>query len=239
MSMPAEQRELIRIAALADYPNEMAGLLTAGGFIHCQNIADDPAKGFRISATDYAKHHADTIAVVHTHCPPPRKAILFDVRTPSYQDLQGQKQSGLPWLIFGCDGVDISDPIQLPRLPNPEYLNRPFIWFINDCYSLVQDYYRFELNIILPDHKATMPFDDIRRLNDVFGEHIADYGFTAHDTLDNLQNGDLLLLDNGGFKRNHLGIYHNGRVIHQDMLSVEQLFSDFFGRINQVLRYAH
>lgn len=232
------QRKAIETAALSAYPNEMAGLLTKTGFIHCENRADDPSKAFKISALDYARHHSAIIAVVHTHIPPRRHALPFDVRTPSYEDIVGQRKSALPWLIFGCDGVLISEPVQLPRVPNDRYLNRPFIWFINDCYSLVQDYYRFELDIILPDHKADKPYDQIRTLNDLFVEHVSDYGFVACDTLDGLKNGDLLLLDSGGFKRNHLGVVHDGDVLHQDNLSVRQPLSDFIGRINQVLKYA-
>jgi proteasome lid subunit RPN8/RPN11 len=230
------QLELIEQAALADYPNEMCGLLTKDGFIHTANLSDSPDKGFRISARDYAVHHSDTIAVIHTHIPD-RLAQVFDVRTPSYQDLIEQKRMGIPWLIFGCDGHNLSTPLQVPRVPNSQYLDRPFIWYVNDCYSLVQDYYRFELGIVLPDHKATKAFTEITRLNDLFSEHISDYRFTTHDTLDDLNNGDLLLLDNAGFKRNHLGIVHDGQVLHQGALSVMQPFSDFIGRINQVLKY--
>lgn len=236
IALTDKQLNLIKQAALADYPSEMCGLLTSDGFIHTPNQSETPASGFRISALDYAVHHGDTIAVIHTHIPD-RMAQVFDVRTPSYQDLVEQKRMGIPWLIFGCDGYSLSEPLQIPRVPNDQYLDRPFIWYINDCYSLVQDYYRFELGILLPDHKASKAFTEITRLNDLFSEHISDYRFTAHDTLDGLKNGDLLLLDNAGFKRNHLGIVHDGQVLHQGMLSVMQPMSDFIGRINQVLKY--
>lgn len=237
IKLSKRQRTLIQRAAVAAYPQEMAGFLTKTGFIACNNVSDTPEKAFKIAAVDYARYHDQAIAVVHTHIPPRRSGHPLDVRTPSYEDIVGQKQTGLPWLILGCDGLVVSDPVQLPRVQNRDYLNRPFIWFINDCYSLVQDYYHFELGIDLPNHKADQPYDSIRTLNDVFLDHIEAYGFKPYDSLDNLKNGDLLLLDNGGFKRNHLGIVHNGQVLHQDRLSVLQPFSDFIGRINQVLKY--
>lgn len=231
-----EQRRQIEAAAVAVCPQEMCGLLTHDGFIQCDNTADDPLTGFRISARDYAAYHAETIAVVHTHVP--QRHSPLDPRTPSYADIVGQRQTGLPWLIYACDGSMISaDPVQLPRVPNQDYLNRPFIWFINDCYSLVQDYYRFEFGIVLPDHKADKDYQQIRQINDLFIEHIEDYGFKVHHNLEGLKNGDLLLLDRSGFKRNHLGIYHDGSVLHQDGLSVKQPISDFYGRINCVLKH--
>ena len=236
ITISEDQRSAIREAALSVYPQEMCGFLTESGFIQCQNMADDPLTAFKISAVDYAKYHDQMTAVVHTHVPPSNKRVMFDVRTPSYEDLQGQKQTGAPWLIFSCDGIDISsEHVQLPRVPNQDYFNRPFIWFINDCYSLVQDYYHFELGIDLPPHKATTTFQDIRHLDCLFDEHLADYGFQKIE--DEWKNGDLLLLDNGGFRRNHLGIYHDGMVYHQDTLSLSEPVSHFFGRINEVLRY--
>ena len=231
------QRDLIQAAACAVHPHEMCGFLTADSFIQCANIADNPEESFKISAVDFAMHHEVAVAVVHTHVPPRRKHLLIDVRTPSFEDLQGQKQTGLPWLILACDGLIVSDPVQLPRQPSRDYLNRPFIWFINDCYSLVQDYYLFELGIDLPPHKATQPFGDIRSINHIFDEHIADYGFQSLNQIESWRNGDIALLDNGGFKRNHLGVYHDGMIIHQDTLSLAQPVSDFYGRINEVLRY--
>lgn len=232
------QLHLIESAALLDYPNEMCGFLTEDSFIHCKNYAEEPEKAFKISAVDYAKYFTKATAVVHTHVPPKRIRTVIDPRTPGIEDLEGQKATGLPWLIFSCDGKALCpDFIKLPREYNNNYLDRPFMWFITDCYTLVQDYYFFELSIKLPDHKAKGPYTDIRMLNNLFDDWIEIYNFRKKLEEEEVKNGDLLLLDNGGFKRNHLGIYHDGKVYHQDMLSVFVPFSTFFGRINEVLRY--
>jgi len=231
------QLKAIEEAALSVYPNEMCGFLTRDGFIRCENKADNPASEFRIDAVDYAKHHDKIVAVVHTHVPPRRYSPL-DPRTPSYTDVIVQRKSGIPWLIYACDGRRVGlEPVQLPRAPNPNYLNRPFIWWINDCYSIVQDYYRFELGIILPEHKIDVDHTNPTHMNDLFAGHIELFGFRETDVLDGIKNGDLLLLSNGGFRHNHLGIYHDGQVIHQLQLSVSQPLSDFYGRISKVLKY--
>ena len=229
----------LKQAAIDSYPNEMCGfLLKDGRFIHCLNKADDPAKAFKIDAVDYARHIGNIEFVIHTHIPG-KMAMVFDPRTPSYQDMVGQKATGLPWLIFSCDGDNVSEPLQIPRVPNNNYLDRPFIWFVSDCYSLVQDYYRFELNIILPDHKADKPFNEITHMNDIFTGYLDEYGFKAVQTIDDIKNGDLLLLDSMTFKSNHLGIFHDGFVIHQGPLSVKEPFEHFIGRINAVLKYVN
>lgn len=231
------QIDKIREHTLACYPEEMCGGLTIDDFIPFTNNSEDKLKSFTINSIDLVSYVDKLIAIVHSHCRDIKKQELFDTRTPSIADIKGQKLNNIPWLIVACEGITVTPPLQLPREPSNSYLDRPFIWFINDCYSLVQDYYRFELNIILPDHKAQVDYKDILLYNNLFDEFITEYGFISTTNIDYIKNGDLLLLDNGGQKRNHLGIFHNGKVIHQDMVSVEVPFETFIGRINQVLKY--
>jgi hypothetical protein len=86
-------------------------------------------------------------------------------------------------------------------------------------------------------HDDSFNWSDINTLNSVFNEHIENYGF-KWSSLDDLQNGDILVLSTRELNANHLGIFHNGNVIHQDGVSVEQPLSVFHRRINGVLRYA-
>jgi cell wall-associated NlpC family hydrolase len=148
-----------------------------------------------------------------------------------------QKASGIPWGIVGCEGLTVSYPIWLPRQPKQKYLNRRFIWFIDDCYSLVQDYYLFELNIELPNHKATEDFEQLRNFNNLFDEHILEYGFCQLPIDTKLEKGDLLLLDNAGGKRNHLGIYTGTGILHQSLISKEESLEHFINKFHRVLRH--
>jgi proteasome lid subunit RPN8/RPN11 len=228
------QLELIKAAAIASYPNEMCGILTADSFVHCENVSENPESSFVLKAEDRAKYHNKTIAIVHTHIP--RRHQLFDLLTPSEADYLEQQKTGVPWLIFGCDGEEISGPNQIKRVPNKELLNRPFVWLISDCYSLVQDYYFFEMGIELPDHKLFIRPEQFIMANNLFDQFFEEYGFKKIN-LSEISNGDLVLLDNAGFRRNHLGIYTDGKILHQDGLSVMEDFSHFIGRIHEVLRY--
>ena len=232
-----EQKRLIEQHTLECYPQEMCGFLTEDSFIPVKNEAEHPEKSFSISALAIAQHFEQITAIVHSHTRDKKKVELFDLRTPSYADFINQKKLPFPWLIVGCEGLSVTDPLQFPRVPSQEYIGRKFQWFINDCYSLVQDFYRFELGIILRDAVITADYQDIRDLSGVFLPYIEDYGF-SEVKLDEIREGDLVLLDNGGKVDNHLGIYTDGKILHQDMISCIVPFETFLGRIKKVFRYA-
>jgi proteasome lid subunit RPN8/RPN11 len=232
------QRIAIELHIMQEYPKEACGLLTEHDYIPCRNLHETPEKAFRFDRLEFAINYKSATALIHSHCRDPRKPVVFDPKTPSYADMLGQRRTKLPWLIFECEGVGVYEPLQFPRIPNTNYIGRPFIWFINDCYTLVQDWYRFELGIELQDYKLDKDYEDIRNLDGIFAEHIESYGF-QEVPLEFIQVGDLLLVDNAGFKENHLAIYTDSGVLHQDMLSVTVPFQHFLGRINKVLRYVN
>lgn len=232
------QWEQIQQHTLDCYPNEMCGVLTSDTFIPVTNVAENPQKNFKLDNLElgivYTKFEPK--AIVHSHCVDPRKVQLFDPRTPSCEDIEGQKKSNLPWLIVGCEGMSVSAPIYLPRVKNSNYYDRQFMWYMNDCYTLVQDFYKFELGIDLPDHKAKEGYEVLRKQIQIFEPFITEYGF-KEVSLDSLQEGDLLLVDNAGFEENHLVIYTQGQLLHQNTMSMLVPFETFLGRVKKVLRY--
>ena len=230
------QRQLIKEHALKCYPNEMCGVLTADYFYPITNVSEDKATNFKLDMCAFIRVK-DPIAIVHSHCRDIRSREIFDTRTPSKLDITQCAKSGLKWLIVTCEGHTVSKPLQLPRLQTNNYIGRPFIWFINDCYTLAQDYYKFELDITLQEHSVELDYKNLRLFNNIFDEFLGEFGFSTFPNAKDLINADLLLLDNGGFRRNHFGIFHNGKVLHQDMLSVEVPFETFLGRINCFLRH--
>ncbi len=237
IELTALQIDQIREHTLACYPEEMCGGLLNLVFIPFKNVSEEPLKSFKFDAKELSPYLGNLKAIVHSHCRDIKKPELLDTRTPSITDINGQKLSGIPWLIVSCEGLTVTPHVELPRTPSNIYIDRPFMWFINDCYTLVQDYYNFELNISLPDHKAKVDYKELKNLSNLFDAYIEEYGFVVTNDIDNIQNGDLLLLDNAGYEKNHLGIYHNGNVIHQDINSVSVPFETFLGRINKVLKY--
>lgn len=232
------QTNLITKHTLTCYPNEMVGVLTADSFIPLTNIAKEPAKNFSIDPIAYAKVIDKTIAIVHSHCRNVRDHTPYDLRTPSLADITNQKRSKKPWLIVGTEGEIVTPALQFPRIPNSNYIGRSFIWYVNDCYNLVEDYYRYSMNIILPGKDISFDWTKLSNLSDAFTKYISDYNFTDIYKVEDIRKGDLLLMDRNGVSASHLGIYEDGYVIHQDNLSRRQPLSHFIGNIRRILRYA-
>lgn len=231
----------IEAHTFAEYPYEMCGFLLADRFVPCKNVAEkleDPfSTGFRFDPVETAKYFPEAIAIVHSHCRKTQKRAYQELRTPSFLDIQNQKVTKLPWLIVGCEGLSVTEPLQFPRIPSRDYINREFIWTINDCYTIVQDWYRFELGILLDDAIIEGDFTELYALSDLFSKHIENFGFQEVKD-ETFLPGDLLLLDNHHCESNHLAVYTGHSVIHQDALSVEVPLETFVGRIKKVLRYA-
>ena len=231
-----KQKKAIEKHTLSCYPEEMCGFLTKTDFIPVPNIAEDREKSFKIDSIEFARHYDEIIAIVHSHTRPLKQAELFDLRAPSYQDYLNQKLTNRPWLIVGCESLTVTDPIQFPRSPSKEYIGRRFQWFLTDCYNLIQDFYLFELGIELPEAIIEHDYLDIRHKSYLFDQYFLDYKF-IEIPLDKIQENDVLVIDHGGYKANHLGIYTQGKVMHQGMVSAIVPFETFLGRINKVLRY--
>lgn len=236
----AVQKQLIEVHILSEYPKEACGVLTSDYYYPLPNISETPEKSFTPNPVDLAliAKEAKITAFVHSHCRDIRIPEVLDTRTPSLVDIANQKKTNIPWLIFATEGLTVTPPLELPRTPNNNYIGRPFIWFINDCYTLVQDYYQFEFGIMLPDSKPEGDYKDVRHTDGIFDKFIEEYGFGDIDISKTaLQNGDLLLVDNAGSRRNHLAIVHDNRILHQDIVSAQVPYTTFFGRTHRYLRY--
>lgn len=222
---------------LGNYPNESCGfILKDDTIVFCMNVVDNPEKAFKINPVDYIKFSGQIKYIFHSHCVDARAGKPLDPRTPSLADMKGQQVTGIPWLIFATEGWVVSDPITLPRTPSNNYLDRPFIWFINDCYTLVQDYYKFELGIELKPY-VLHDYTSVRKSDKVFDEFIEDYGFKETSDMSNLENGDLFIIDNSGFTENHLAIYHEGFLLHQGLLSCKEPLESYMNQIKRRLIY--
>jgi proteasome lid subunit RPN8/RPN11 len=231
------QQDKIREETLRCFPNEMCGILVEDNFIPLVNISESPEDSFRFDASELVLYAGMITAIVHSHCRNVKNPELLDTRTPSVTDIINQKKTNTPWIIVATEGYTVTEPLEFPKIPSNEYIGRPFIWFVNDCYSIVQDWYKFELDIILPDHKAVVDYRDLNGEDELFTEYLTEYKFTKVVQIEDIQDGDILLLNYRGRIRNHLGIYINGEVLHQDMLSVKVPFSSMITKVDRILRY--
>ena len=74
-------------------PEESCGLIVAGAYFSCRNIAPDPTKNFVLNPIDYAKAmlSGPIEAVIHSH---PQGTPV------SEYDRNACKQTKLPWYVY-------------------------------------------------------------------------------------------------------------------------------------------
>lgn len=234
IELNAIQTDKIKAATLAAFPREMCGVLTDDDFIQIDNIHNEPEHSFTMHSLQWGEAVDQAVAVVHSHVKKPEHQLGIDTRTPSGKDVKYQKLSGLPWLIVATEGQNVTPPVQIPREPSAKYEGREFIWYINDCFTLVIDYYKFQLDIDLPENVFDAFNDDISQ---VIAEYAEQHGFYDVMNIDEIQNGDILVLNSLGLQENHLGVYLDGMVLHQMQTSRFDPFKNHIGRINRILRY--
>ena len=135
----------IRDHANKEYPRESCGVVIVKKgkqtYIECRNIAEEDE--FIIHPEDLADAEDDgeIICIVHSH---PNSDP-----TPSEADKLWCNRSKTPWLIVGYS----SDSIKylFPKSYDKPLVGREYVFKETDCYTLVRDYYRINLNIYLPD----------------------------------------------------------------------------------------
>lgn len=189
------------------YPNEACGLVVKVGkksvAVFCNNRADDPRRNFLMDIHDYAKASdmGEVIGVWHTH--------IEGSNNPSQADLVGCENSQVPWYIltvhksedgFEFDGPSVTNPsgFELP------YLERPYVFGVLDCWSLVRDYYRREFGIVLGDYPRIEQF--WAKGHNLFGDNWQNEGMVRLIDQDP-QHGDLFILQTGHDNPNHIAIY--------------------------------
>lgn len=131
-------------------PYEACGLVRAGRYVPCKNIAAEPAVEFEISPVTMGKvfKAGDLEGVIHSHPDGPW--------WPSRADMAGQIESGVPWAILvpGEDTAEFACQWGAPRPPvfhDGLHVPRAFLHGVSDCYSLCQDFYRERGLVDLPD----------------------------------------------------------------------------------------
>tara|TARA_Y100000114_G_scaffold37343_1_gene32966 strand:+ start:6723 stop:7427 length:705 start_codon:yes stop_codon:yes gene_type:complete len=134
------------------YPEEACGLLVNKRgkevWIPCENIAENKREEFKIDSKEYLKASliGDLISIVHSH---PNGSP-----EPSEHDKKASDFLGIPYTIFSLPSLE--KYVYTPKGSNKKYTGRDYKFGENDCYSLARDYYKQELDIILP----TIPFED-------------------------------------------------------------------------------
>lgn len=192
-----------------EYPRECCGLLlhTIHGVIYfrCTNVAINPLEDFTISGSDYvlASKKGKIVGVVHSH--PNAKAY------PSVTDIASCNKSKVPWTIISYPDVEVRT-IQPIDQSNRPYKGRYFIFGVDDCYSIIQDFYSREYGIELTPYYREYNFWN--KGIDYYTDRFEDEGFISIPPSE-IEKGDVVLMYLKSKIPNHGGIYYgNGTILH-------------------------
>lgn len=204
--------------ALAEYPNESCGLIVAVGrkeiYFPCVNVADDPRNDFVISGTSMneAENMGEITAIVHSH---PDASPL-----PSDNDRRQCEAQGVEWLIIAVHRDPASDDppyiagrhVFAPSGYRAPLRGRSYTFGVQDCYTLIQDYYQWELGITLPDFDRTDKFWE--RGEELYLSNFARAGFAPIDAPS--EKGDLILMNLRSQVVNHGAIWlaEGAHILH-------------------------
>ncbi len=221
-----------------EFPREACGLLVDGNFIPCPNTHEEPTKHFRIDPLHYAKASAmgKVEAILHSHpynkFNPPR----WPAEWPTTADMNGYFSTAVPWGIVACDGEGITQPVWLKDEPEP-LVGREFIHGINDCYSLIRDWFRLERGIVLKDFARGMEW----WLNsaNLYEDNFQAAGFSEVDQAE-ATIGDVVLIKYMSPVINHGGVITGtNELLHHQFhrLSGHDRLDKWSRKIEKVVRF--
>lgn len=173
-------------------------------YVACENVADHD-QDFRISAEQYAQieDQYQILAVVHSH--------IDKLATPSEADRVSCEATSLPWHIVavGKDADEnVPHVIEWQELKPAGYeaplVGRSFHHGVLDCYTLIRDFYKRELNIEIPDFERPDNWWDKPELGELYLDNFESAGFIK---VDDLKYGDVILMQYRSDRTNHGGIY--------------------------------
>ncbi|OAV37887.1 Phage tail assembly protein [Moraxella catarrhalis] len=196
------QQQIITHAQDA-YPNECCGLIIDEDYYPCDNVAVNPTEHFEIDPKDFAKAESigEIQAIVHSH--PNGNA------EPSEIDRVQMSIHGMDWVICAFGYHAGGKEYFKPKAYQAPLLGREYHHGVQDCYSLVRDYYHRELDIHLPDFHRSDAWWEHKNHEPLYEKNFEKAGFVAVDkSVGNLQKHDVILCRVGRTHHvNHALIY--------------------------------
>lgn len=202
------QEQLIKYA-LQSPDEESVGLICGDNFVPCKNIHGNKKHYFSIDPIDYIKATkiGKITAIFHSHVNDSPGFSVFDYQQSILNNLEY-------WLY---DLKSKTFKILKPQIFT-KYINQPFKEGISDCFSLIRDFYKNELNIEIPNwfcnrkkgfvkiQKNLLETQEYKELGKSIGFNLV---------LDNnLKNFDILIFK--FYDRLHMAIFlENNCILHQ------------------------
>jgi len=205
-------------------PEETCGLIGVFKgklrYIECKNISDDKLNNFVIDPIDYAyaEDKMEITHIVHSHP---------DINPkPSQADLVSIEKGVLPWIIV--NPRTSQHTITEPSGYSAPMVGREFSFGILDCYSIIKDHYKNELNINLKEFERADKFWE--RGENLYVDNFEKTGFKRidFDSVKDIKINDVIIMMASSSIPNHAAVYlGEGKMIHH----VQNRFSsiDMYG----------
>lgn len=214
---------------LQEFPREACGIVAEVNgevkYLPAENLAQNN-EDFIMSpeCLEYVDDvNGRVLYIVHTH---PHSSCA-----PSTSDLLSIEEHGYPWLI-----MDMQQQVKIIRPQAQALEGREFNYGINDCFTLVTDYYKQVLDIEITEFPRISKhwWDDF---GSVFEQLRIQHGFRH---VGDLKPHDILIMKLNERIPNHFAIYlGDGKMLHHPIgrLSlVENLTPQYYKAITYKLR---
>ena len=203
-------------------PKESVGLLLnikgKETYFPCRNLALTAHQCFILDPEDYVKadEAGQITGIVHSHPTTPAAA--------SEADKLSCENSGLPWHIVNPKTETWG--FYKPSGYKAPIIGRPWVWGVTDCWSLVRDWYKEEMNINLRDWERPVTPEEFLQ-NPMFESCAWRTGFRELRQEEKLEKGDLLFMSIGANGLNHVAIFLGDMVLHHlaDRLSCKEPYN--------------
>ena len=181
MQLTDEIKAAIQAHAAECFPLECCGLIVNNAYVPCRNIAKHTDQ-FEIHPEDLvaAEDSGEIQAFVHSHPNASARASELDLLQIELHEK--------PWVI--CAYPDIEFQVYEPCGYKAPLVGRNYIHGIQDCYSIVRDFYVRELGINLIDFEREDAWWEHKESKSLYLDGFGEAGFIE---VNDLQYGDVML----------------------------------------------
>lgn len=191
--------------AKKEFPKECCGLVIvfkgALKYVPCYNKHPSPENDVYLDELDWVKAEAqgEVVGFCHSH---PRSSSH-----PSEIDIVGHSRGDIDWWILGEDGDIFHMP---PTEGSVQIYGRKWVHGVQDCWTLVQDIYKTEFDIVLPNFPRIELWWE-KGFN-LYEDNMGKAGFKPVNFME-LQYGDMIVMCIGSHVANHGGVYVGGNKV--------------------------
>lgn len=224
-------KQQLKELTMAAYPNEVCALITTDSVVPIKNVSARPSDGFVMRPIELAAalDEHTPIAIFHSH--------PDDTAHPSEHDLvrMNRADEPLPWVIMSWPDYDLT--VTQPQQP-AKLIGREFVHGVQDCYTLVQDFYKAKLGITLSEYHRDDEWWE--KGQDLYMDNYEKEGF-YEISVEDIQYGDFILMQVESNKVNHAAVYiGDGKMIHHlyGRLSQRGIYGGYWlDRTRRILRH--